>query len=70
MLFRIMVKLEDLNRLPERMRLEKDKNDLSLATNEAKHIETVYNLLRKNQRQTAFTLGIALNTLKTKMKKY
>ena len=61
------VNLEDL---PKRLQHQNAINSLKLEDVEREHILKVLKLLNGNQRQTALTLGIVINTLKSKLLKY
>jgi DNA-binding NtrC family response regulator len=57
-------------RLADKTRLETAEPIVPLQQIEKKYILKVYNELGKNKSQTASALGIALNTLKTKLESY
>ncbi|WP_210487283.1 sigma 54-interacting transcriptional regulator [Rufibacter aurantiacus] len=56
--------------LPRRMRQVAPEHSLLLKDVEREHILKVLEMQRGNQRQTALSLGVALNTLKAKLKSY
>ncbi len=53
--------------LPLRLIKNKDNNSIKLADVEMAHIQRVLKMFNGNQRQTAKALGIAINTLRSKM---
>lgn len=60
----------DPSDLPRRMTSKKNLSSFLLADMEAQHIQKVLEFHQKNLSQTARALGIALNTLKSKVEKY
>ncbi len=50
--------------LPDRLKKSRENDSLKLADVEQRHIQKVLKIHNGNQRQTAITLGIAVNTLK------
>ncbi len=60
----------DPSDLPRRMTSRKNISSFLLADMEAQHIQKVLEFHQKNLSQTARALGIALNTLKSKVEKY
>ena len=59
-----------VNLLPRRILANEDEGSLAWSEVEKRHIHKVLKLYHGNQRQSALTLGYAINTLKSKMKKY
>jgi transcriptional regulator with PAS, ATPase and Fis domain len=56
--------------LPERFNPETTEQPLNIECVEKQHIEKVLKIYKGNQKQTAEAIGWAINTLKSKMRKY
>ncbi len=59
-----------LKDIPDRICKNKTQHSLKWEDIEREHIEYVFKIMNGNQRQTALSIGYAINTLKSKMEKY